>query len=276
MMRISHSIDYTSTNAPDPSKLRSEACEGMETKLQYSVAFDLLAANRRKFGECTYNCASIMSKKGIEDNRWTLQLRESMDRTIDRREAEIIRRTMLLHENIFKHQVKELHRLYTTQRKIMEELRAESRIPTSQQQDQAHEAGPSIAPPDDRFMEACGLDLTLNIGFGGHSTNSATNKNKSIYYAESVNDDNNNDKKSRADQDHQRATSSGGSNSATVDQHKQKRSHWLSQDKEQAIQLAIVRAYKAIQHEYLISNSFRISVMFASTRREPRQAAVTI
>lgn len=201
----------------------------MGTKLQYGVAFDLLAANTKRFSECADSCTSIMLKKGMEDNRWALQLRESMDRTIDRREAEIIRRTMLLHEDTFKHQVKELHRLYKTQRMIMEELRLETRIPASQHEDHAHEAGPSTAPPDDGFIEECGLDLTLSIGFGGTSTNSATNRNKSIYYAESVNDDNNNDKKNRADQDHRRATSIGSNSASTVDQHKQKRSHWLSQ-----------------------------------------------
>ncbi|XP_019239351.1 PREDICTED: uncharacterized protein LOC109219363 isoform X2 [Nicotiana attenuata] len=48
-----------------------------------------------------------------------------MERIAELKSIESIKRTMLMHENIFKQQVKELHRLYNLQRKLMLELKNE-------------------------------------------------------------------------------------------------------------------------------------------------------
>ncbi|XVF69981.1 hypothetical protein PTKIN_Ptkin11bG0124600 [Pterospermum kingtungense] len=48
-----------------------------------------------------------------------------MDRVLERNSMESIRKTMQMHEDIFKHQVRELHRLYSVQKKLTDELRKE-------------------------------------------------------------------------------------------------------------------------------------------------------
>ncbi|MED6191528.1 hypothetical protein PIB30_001261 [Stylosanthes scabra] len=50
-----------------------------------------------------------------------------MDRILERNNIEYIRRTMQMHEGIFKQQVRELHRLYSVQKMLMDELRREIR-----------------------------------------------------------------------------------------------------------------------------------------------------
>lgn len=49
----------------------------------------------------------------------------SMDRVLERKNMESIRKTMQMHEDIFKHQVRELHRLYSVQKMLTDELRKE-------------------------------------------------------------------------------------------------------------------------------------------------------
>ncbi|PKA57576.1 hypothetical protein AXF42_Ash018551 [Apostasia shenzhenica] len=57
-----------------------------------------------------------------------------MDREQEHCSIEFIRSTMLKHEDIFKHQVRELHRLYQVQKMLMTELRsAEPTINSSSQ-----------------------------------------------------------------------------------------------------------------------------------------------
>ncbi|KAK2646257.1 hypothetical protein Ddye_021452 [Dipteronia dyeriana] len=49
----------------------------------------------------------------------------SMDRTLEKHNIESIKKTMQIHEDIFKYQVKELHRLYRVQKTLMSELQKE-------------------------------------------------------------------------------------------------------------------------------------------------------
>lgn len=49
----------------------------------------------------------------------------SMDRVLERHNMESIKKTMQMHEDIFKYQVRELHRLYNVQKMLMEELKKE-------------------------------------------------------------------------------------------------------------------------------------------------------
>ncbi|XP_022755449.1 uncharacterized protein LOC111303447 [Durio zibethinus] len=53
------------------------------------------------------------------------RFRSSMDRVLERPNMESIRKTMQMHEDIFKHQVRELHRLYSVQKMLMDELKRE-------------------------------------------------------------------------------------------------------------------------------------------------------
>ncbi|MBA0826136.1 hypothetical protein Goarm_011020 [Gossypium armourianum] len=48
-----------------------------------------------------------------------------MERALEKQHMESIRKTMQMHENIFKHQVRELHRLYSVQKMLMDELKKE-------------------------------------------------------------------------------------------------------------------------------------------------------
>ncbi|XP_027921586.1 uncharacterized protein LOC114179444 isoform X1 [Vigna unguiculata] len=55
------------------------------------------------------------------------KLQGPMDRMLDRNSVESIKKTMQMHEDIFKHQVRELHRVYSVQKMLMDELKNESR-----------------------------------------------------------------------------------------------------------------------------------------------------
>ncbi|KAJ0090373.1 hypothetical protein Patl1_14225 [Pistacia atlantica] len=48
-----------------------------------------------------------------------------MDRMLEKHNIDSIKRTMQIHEDIFKHQVQELHRLYSVQKMMMAELKKE-------------------------------------------------------------------------------------------------------------------------------------------------------
>ncbi|XP_027366489.1 uncharacterized protein LOC113872825 isoform X2 [Abrus precatorius] len=50
-----------------------------------------------------------------------------MDRMLDRNNLESIKKTMQMHEDIFKHQVRELHRVYSVQKMMMNDLRKETK-----------------------------------------------------------------------------------------------------------------------------------------------------
>ncbi|KAK9275347.1 hypothetical protein L1049_022611 [Liquidambar formosana] len=54
------------------------------------------------------------------------KLQDSMDRMLEQHNIESIKKTMLMHEDIFKHQVRELHRLYSLQKMLMDELKKET------------------------------------------------------------------------------------------------------------------------------------------------------
>ncbi|KAM1087603.1 hypothetical protein ACFX15_012684 [Malus domestica] len=50
-------------------------------------------------------------------------LRNSMDRMLDKHNMDTIKSTMQMHEDTFKHQIRELHRLYSVQKMLMDELK---------------------------------------------------------------------------------------------------------------------------------------------------------
>ncbi|XP_052888041.1 uncharacterized protein LOC108469109 [Gossypium arboreum] len=56
-----------------------------------------------------------------------------MERALEKQHMESIRKTMQMHENIFKHQVRELHRLYSVQKMLMDELKRKTSSDVNQQ-----------------------------------------------------------------------------------------------------------------------------------------------
>ncbi|GMH17957.1 hypothetical protein Nepgr_019798 [Nepenthes gracilis] len=140
----------------------------MRTKQQNATATVALAAtNNLSLGNCASDCSCsficLVSNNGQKDDSWRIECcKESMGREFDQRNLEIIRKTMLLHEEIFKQQVRELHRLYSVQRALTEELRVEV-MPAEGEEYEA-----------DRLHEEHGLELTLSIGAGGGSSSSPT------------------------------------------------------------------------------------------------------
>ncbi|KAK1275442.1 hypothetical protein QJS04_geneDACA004026 [Acorus gramineus] len=101
----------------------------MGTTLQYSVN---LIANIPKnstdainTGQETGHFLSYFENKHPKEEPQTGfdQLQESMDMLLEQCNREIIRNTMLKHEEVFKDQVHELHRLYRVQKSLMSELK---------------------------------------------------------------------------------------------------------------------------------------------------------
>ncbi|TXG61069.1 hypothetical protein EZV62_012432 [Acer yangbiense] len=99
----------------------------MGTKIEYAI--DPLASalpNSNSFTTVVH---------GVDDWQY-FQTREliknkpyySMDRTLEKHNIESIKKTMQIHEDIFKHQVKELHRLYRVQKTLMSELKKEVKL----------------------------------------------------------------------------------------------------------------------------------------------------
>lgn len=54
-----------------------------------------------------------------------INFEDSMDKLLEKEKVEFIKRTMMTQESIFKHQVRELHQLYNTQKLLMNENRNE-------------------------------------------------------------------------------------------------------------------------------------------------------
>ncbi|XP_022932988.1 uncharacterized protein LOC111439615 isoform X1 [Cucurbita moschata] len=55
------------------------------------------------------------------------KFQEALNKMLQKGDVEAIKNTMQLHDNVFKNQVKELHRLYSVQKMLMEELRKETK-----------------------------------------------------------------------------------------------------------------------------------------------------
>ncbi|KAE8730815.1 A-kinase anchor protein 9, putative isoform 4 [Hibiscus syriacus] len=103
---------------------------------------------------------------------------------------ESIRNTMLMHEDVFKHQVRELHRLYSVQKILMDELKKEIKNgPSGEEADtvvvaaEDHQAGPSSRTNQVMSIEGSDEDseveLTLSIGIGGSCSSKKKLKNSS-------------------------------------------------------------------------------------------------
>ncbi|XP_058068006.1 uncharacterized protein LOC131217197 [Magnolia sinica] len=108
----------------------------MGTELQY--ALDPLATlpqndrNAVTVAFKTSNPWAYSRQRFLEENRTgSDKIQESMDKSLEQYNRESVRKTMLKQEEIFKDQVRELHRLYSVQKMLMAELQSkETKLPS--------------------------------------------------------------------------------------------------------------------------------------------------
>ncbi|KAI4335398.1 hypothetical protein L6164_014043 [Bauhinia variegata] len=102
----------------------------MGTKIEYSINFLSTSADSNNLTVVDVNVWEHYKNKGQSNNlhrTGNIKQEDPMDRMLDRNNIESIRKTMQMHESIFKSQVQELHRLYSVQKMMMDELKKEIR-----------------------------------------------------------------------------------------------------------------------------------------------------
>ncbi|XWS70959.1 hypothetical protein CRYUN_Cryun03dG0095600 [Craigia yunnanensis] len=95
----------------------------MGTKLEFAI--NPLASSQSS-NSCSFTVHFVddyFRTRALKENRQKI----GFDRVLERHNMESIRKTMQMHEDIFKHQVRELHRLYSVQKMLMDELKNEIR-----------------------------------------------------------------------------------------------------------------------------------------------------
>ncbi|KAL1371953.1 hypothetical protein HN51_002134 [Arachis hypogaea] len=106
----------------------------MGTKVEYSVNLLATSLDSNKLRVGGVDVWEHYQNKVLTNYNLLIKTRISskvqdpiMDRMLERNNIEYIKRTMQMHEAIFKQQVRELHRLYSVQKMLMDELRKEIR-----------------------------------------------------------------------------------------------------------------------------------------------------
>ncbi|KAI4344432.1 hypothetical protein L6164_011661 [Bauhinia variegata] len=102
----------------------------MGTKIEYSINVLSTSAESNNLTVGGVDVWEHYKNKGLSDNLDRIginKLEDPMDRMLDRNNIESIKKTMQMHENIFKHQVQELHRVYSVQKMMMDELKKDIR-----------------------------------------------------------------------------------------------------------------------------------------------------
>ncbi|KAG7534578.1 hypothetical protein ISN45_Aa08g021160 [Arabidopsis thaliana x Arabidopsis arenosa] len=177
----------------------------------------------------------------------------SMDRFLEKQNAESIRNTMQAQEDIFKQQVRELHRVYNTQKMMMNQLKHRRQYWTVNNKDQtgSRERTGSCSGGIDLenvvratqtttdHIEESELELTLSIGLSSSSTTMTTTTNKDMDYSSTTsmrsssdncnNQSNNNNNNSNNNQESSGPNTPMSSSSTTSLDREKKRPHWLFQ-----------------------------------------------
>ncbi|XP_029128306.1 uncharacterized protein LOC109803214 isoform X2 [Cajanus cajan] len=108
-----------------------ESCNlGMGTQVEYSINLLASSVDSNNFIVGGVDIWEHYQNKGVSNNHCNIgvnKLQNPMDRMFDRNNMESIKKTMQIHEDIFKHQVRELHRVYNVQKMLMEDLRKETK-----------------------------------------------------------------------------------------------------------------------------------------------------
>ncbi|KAF8102593.1 hypothetical protein N665_0198s0291 [Sinapis alba] len=166
----------------------------------------------------------------------------SMDRFLEKQNAESIRRTMQAQEDLFKQQVRELHRVYNIQKKMMEQLKHRSQHCTTNNQDQTgpRERTGSWSGIDlenvararntttaDHIIEESELELTLSIGMSSSSMNKDMDYSSTTTFR-SLSDNCNNQSNNNNQESSGPNTPMSSSSTTSLDREK-KRPHWLFQ-----------------------------------------------
>ncbi|EOA13898.1 hypothetical protein CARUB_v10027014mg [Capsella rubella] len=198
-------------------------------------------------------------KKTLTDDKEEEQERVSvitpMDRFLEKQNAESIRHTMQTQEDIFKQQVRELHRVYNTQKMMMNQLKHRSQywtVDNNRDQTGSRERTGSCSGIDlenvvratqttTDHIEESELELTLSIGLSSSSnTMSTTTANKDMDYSSTTSlrsssdncnnqSNNNNNNNSNNNQESSGPNTPMSSSSTTSLDREKKRPHWLFQ-----------------------------------------------
>lgn len=102
----------------------------MGTKLQYMINVLATSPNSSRLTEKPMDDWDYFKNKELKvdfKRNCIDKLHNSMDRILEQNNVETIKKTMLMHEDVFKHQVQELHRLYSVQKMLMKELKGEKK-----------------------------------------------------------------------------------------------------------------------------------------------------
>ncbi|KAL5549255.1 hypothetical protein UlMin_004486 [Ulmus minor] len=102
----------------------------MGTKIEYTINPLRASPNSNRVtlnrvDDWDFNFQNIGVKVNCTRSEPENKIRSSMDRMLDKYNVDSIKKTMQMHDDIFKHQVRELHRLYTVQKMLMGELKKE-------------------------------------------------------------------------------------------------------------------------------------------------------
>ncbi|KAG2310780.1 hypothetical protein Bca52824_022337 [Brassica carinata] len=167
-----------------------------------------------------------------------------MDRSLEKQKAESIRHTMQTQEDVFKQQVRELHRVYKIQKIMMDQLRHRSQYCTINNKDQTgpRERTGSWSGIDLEsevratnkmpvHVEESELELTLSIGMSSSSTNKDMDYSSTTSFrssSDNCNNQNNNNNNSNNQESSGPNTPMSSSSTTSVDREK-KRPHWLFQ-----------------------------------------------
>ncbi|CAH8382954.1 unnamed protein product [Eruca vesicaria subsp. sativa] len=169
----------------------------------------------------------------------------SMDRFLEKQNAESIRRTMQAQEDLFKQQVRELHRVYNIQKMMMEQLKHRSQYGTTNTQDQTgpRERSGSWSGIDienvaratntmTNHIEESELELTLSIGMSSSSMNKDMDYSSTTSFrssSDNCNNQSNNNNNNSNNQESSGPTTPMSSSSTTSLDREKKRPHWLFQ-----------------------------------------------
>ncbi|XP_011011830.1 PREDICTED: uncharacterized protein LOC105116261 isoform X2 [Populus euphratica] len=97
----------------------------MGTKLEYAINLLATSQNSSSVGVRCVDDLEYLQTRGLSKDLQvggTDKFCSSMDRMPEKHNIDVIKKTMQLHDDIFKQQVRELHRLYSVQKMLMDEL----------------------------------------------------------------------------------------------------------------------------------------------------------
>ncbi|KAE9598728.1 hypothetical protein Lalb_Chr15g0084041 [Lupinus albus] len=98
----------------------------MGTKYEYSINVLATSIDSNNFSVSGVDVWEHYQNKGLTNSYYNIGVNKLQDPIMDKRELEknhieSIKKTMQMHEDIFKHQVRDLHRVYNMQKMLMDE-----------------------------------------------------------------------------------------------------------------------------------------------------------